>query len=287
LCQAHPDVLTVPPALIEHQRVIMAWQRAEHVQAESALARCEARARELGHRELLWHAERMRVLWRIDRGEHESAPLQALHQRSAEQDILGTELFCAYDRALVLGEMSKVPDAALAFEADDPPSIFAMKLRALVAVRAFDQARATLMCLPAANIARLPRDRDYLGTLGALTRVCLALNETEYFAPLDAALATAPDCFAIHVSARCDGAIEQLRGLLSLAQGERARARELLTRGLRQCQAAGLVLCAREIERSLRECTADEGRGASREPARTAANGGELPRVPGAARRAR
>jgi DNA-binding winged helix-turn-helix (wHTH) protein len=259
LCQAYSNVLTVSPVLMEHQRVIMALQAGDDVQAAAALARCEKRARELGHLELLWHAERMSVLWRIDRGEDATALLRALHQRSVEHDILGTELFCAYDRALVLGEIASYPDPALALDPDDPPSIFAMKLRALVSVGAVDHARAALTRLPRANIARLPQDRDYLGTLGALTRVCLQLNETAYYAPLDAALTSAPRCFAIHVSGHCEGAVEQLQGMLSLAQGEEVRALDLLQRGLDQCRAAGLTLCAREIERTLRECTDDAG----------------------------
>jgi DNA-binding winged helix-turn-helix (wHTH) protein len=256
LCQAHANVLTVPPVLMEHQRVIMARQSGDGAQAELALTRCEARARELGHHELLWHAERMRVLWRIDRGERLDSLLRALHQRSAEQDILGCELFCAYDRVLELGEMSPLPERALALDPDDPPSIFAMKLRALVSLRAFDSARAALTRLPAANVARLPRDRDYLGTLGELTRVCLELNESAYYAPLVTALSAAPGCFAIHVSARCEGSIEQLQGLLYLAQGEEVQGRSLLLRGLEQCVSAGLTRCAREIARALEYGTA-------------------------------
>jgi hypothetical protein len=140
--------------------------------------------------------------------------------------------------------------------------------------------------LPPENIARLPRDRDYLGTLGALTRVCAALGEAAYYAPLYAALAAAPGRFAVHLSGRCEGAVEQLQGLLCLAQGERARAREHLARGLIECQSAGLTRLSGEIERTLPECATDlleRGRRSSPEWRPAAAVSGEEARAGGRA----
>ena len=54
------------------------------------------------------------------------------------------------------------------------------------------------------NIANLPRDRDYVGTLGALAYALLDLRAHAYLEPLCAALAEYPEHFAADGSFGCE-----------------------------------------------------------------------------------
>jgi DNA-binding winged helix-turn-helix (wHTH) protein len=219
LCQQHPRTLSVPPVLIDLQRAIVALQDGDLGAMDAALARCEARCRKLNYAELLFHAERFRTLAAIHREGTSAAhvdALQALHARAEQHEILGAELLCAYDRCVVLGELAglPVPIAAvrdkLAFDAGDAPNLWSLKLRALSAAGLSAEARAGLLAVPAERLALLPCDRDYLGTLGHLVRVALAVDAPEYLCALRPLLAPYPDRLAVHVSFVSQGPVSEL-----------------------------------------------------------------------------
>jgi DNA-binding winged helix-turn-helix (wHTH) protein len=219
LCQDHPRTLSVPPVLIDVQRSIVAFQDGDFAAMDAALARCEARCRKLSYTELLFHAERFRTLARI----HLEGPaadnldaLQALHRRAEQHEILGAELLCAHDRCVVLGELAGLPVAIaavrdkLAFDAADAPNLWSLKLRALAAAGLHAEARAGLRAVPPEQLALLPCDRDYLGTLGQLVRVALAVDASEYLPALRPLLAPYPDRLAAGVSFVSQGSVREL-----------------------------------------------------------------------------
>ena len=69
---------------------------------QAALERATARCRAL-EMDVLWHFERFQALAHYNMGasSHARILLKTLHERARQQAISGTELFCAYDEALL------------------------------------------------------------------------------------------------------------------------------------------------------------------------------------------
>jgi hypothetical protein len=228
LCRDNPVILSLPPTMLELHVALTAMQSGDLQGALAALERATGRCRDLDS-ELLWHFERFMALarWSGGDGARASGLLAALHERARQQAISGTEMFCAYDQALLFGVSGAAASGLLAElgPADnDRPNMWAMKLRGLQAAGATALARSALYRVPAARLGVLPCDRDYLGTLGALARVSIALHEPEYSAALYKLLAPYPDCFAVNVSFVCEGPVGQLLGALARSLGWNAKA---------------------------------------------------------------
>jgi DNA-binding winged helix-turn-helix (wHTH) protein len=266
LCEQHPILLNVAPALLDVHRAIVALQNGELSSMSTALERCAQRCRELNHHEMTWHVERFLTLRRINSGDFADggAALEALHLRAAREGIRGTDWFCAYDRSVVLGRASDMPEDVFAVDADDPPSVWSMRVRALTAAGLHDRARAALHSIAAADLARLPCDRDYLGTLGALARTAVSLRDQAYSEALYALLAPYPQHFAAHISFFCEGSVSQLLGMLAAALGRRKAAIAHLEQGVAICDAAGLPVCAAEARLELAACLIDDDSSATR-----------------------
>jgi hypothetical protein len=98
----------------------------------------------------------------------------------------------------------------LAFDAADAPNLWSLKLRALAAAGLHAEARAGLRAVPPEQLALLPCDRDYLGTLGQLVRVALAVDASEYLPALRPLLAPYPDRLAAGVSFVSQGSVREL-----------------------------------------------------------------------------
>jgi tetratricopeptide (TPR) repeat protein len=198
--------------------------------------------------------------------------LQALHRSAERHAILGTELFCAYDQSVILGTpLMQSEDSSrsiLALDPDGPPSIWSMRVRALQAAGLHDEARATLSAVSAAALAKLPCDRDYLGTLGALARSALALGALDYAAALYELLAPYPRLFAAHSSFFCEGSVSQLLGLLAQALSRHTDARAHLEAGIEISVRAGFVLCAVQARFELARFLLKRGDAADRPRAR-------------------
>jgi hypothetical protein len=167
-----------------------------------------------------------------------------LHARAAEERLPGSELFRAYDQCVTAPQIATLTRselrAALERDGADAPHIWALKLRALTNAGLHDEARARLRAVAPDELANLPRDRDYLGTLGALVHAVLALEAHEYLEPLSVQLSEYPTSFAANISFVCEGSIPELMGQLAAGQGDRARASELSEQGEALCARAGL-----------------------------------------------
>jgi hypothetical protein len=163
--------------------------------------------------------------------------------------------FCAFDRCVILSEYGRPPlrderlARVLAYSAEDPPSIWALKARALAACGSTDEAWAALRAVESAALSRLPCDRDYLGTLGHLTRTALSLGALDYAAVLYTLLSPFPEQFAGHVDFYCEGSVEQLLGMLASALGQTSAALTHLEAGLALNERFGLA--ARSAETRL------------------------------------
>jgi hypothetical protein len=164
--------MTIQTVLLELHRAIAAAQDGNLRRMGLALERAEAHCRHIDS-DLLWHIERFRAIARINAGQRAEGlqQLQALHRSARQSPTSASEFLCAYDECVVVGEPSSVPKHslrdALAYDAGDPPNVWAAKVRALTAAGFQDEALALLELVPPANLAALPEDRDYLGTLGA------------------------------------------------------------------------------------------------------------------------
>jgi DNA-binding winged helix-turn-helix (wHTH) protein len=241
-------------------------RRGDRARVDAALERARQRCRELRHAELLWHCERFAVLAKIQSGAwaEGAKELSALHRRAEQGRITATAPFVAFDRAVSLAEIGQAPSldadmrTALRFDASDPPSIWSLKVRAAVSCGWLDEARASLRSVAAADLAKLPCDRDILGTLGHLARAALALKEADYVAALYAMLARYRDGFAVGVAFLSEGSVQQLLGMLAPAQA-RAAVLAHCEAGIAANDSGGFPLRAIEARLQLARYLADEG----------------------------
>ncbi len=250
LCEQNSLTLTLPPILLGLHRAITSLQRGDVAASLSALEWSEARGRAVDSRELLWHVERFQALSRINVGASADgfAALKSTHRRAESDAILGTEVLCAYDRAVVLGDETNrsagALRAVLARDPGDPPSIWSLKARALTAAGLHEDARAAIRCVAPHRLAFLPCDRDYLGTLGALARVALTLRDLDYADAIYPLLAPYPMHFAAHVGFFCEGSVSELLGRLARLLGRPNDAAHHLVAAVAASDRAGLAGCA-------------------------------------------
>ncbi len=262
LCAENPGVLSVTPALLSLHRAIRSAQRGALPAAAEAVEACATRCRQLGHHELFWHAERFRILSRVNADERDgvAAALREHHRRGQRDAIVGREVFVAHDEAVVLASApdpeAGVPVTALAFQEDDPPSIWSLKVRALSAAHRLEEARQSLRRIRPAALGRLPCDRDFLGTLGALAHASLALGELEYAEAIAALLSPYEGAFCIHVAYLCEGSVSHVLGSIADALGRSVDAAAWLDAGADLDERAGFL-------RSAREARATRGRSTS------------------------
>jgi DNA-binding winged helix-turn-helix (wHTH) protein len=259
LCNQNASTFTLPSVLLDLHRALTAAQEGDLGSVTRALERSEARCRDFDI-ELLWHIERFRAIARINVGHAAEgrASLLQLHQRAISAGpIVGTELFCAYDRSVIFAGSelrSERWERALAPDPEDSPNIWAMKVRALSAVGAIDEARSALTSLPAATLTHLGCDREYLGTLGALARAALTLEAHDYARVLYELLSPYPEHFAVNLAFLCEGSVSQLLGMLARSFGETARARRHLETAIAASEQAGLTACAAEARLEHKLC---------------------------------
>ncbi|HKP58133.1 MAG TPA: AAA family ATPase [Polyangiales bacterium] len=250
LYRQHPMALSVPPLLLELHRAIRALQLGDPAGFDAGLERSEVVCRRLRDRGLGWHVERARAMQRINAGDEQAGvrELQALHRRAAQDALAGTLLFRAYDQCVISADAASLSRAelraALAPDSADPPSVWSIKLRALARAGLHDEARAQLRAVTPAALLELPRDRDYLGTLGALVHCVLELRAYDYAPPLWQLLSEYPDGFSLHATFLCEGSVAQLRGELAQSLGRSDEAAQLLTRGAKLAEGAGLMRAA-------------------------------------------
>jgi DNA-binding winged helix-turn-helix (wHTH) protein len=260
LAQDNPKRIPVLPIDLAVYRAVGALTRGDQASMRAAIQRGAAHARELHHGELLWHMERMRALSEINGGARSEglALLRALHTQAERDALLHTQVFCAFDRAVICGDFASASGAAhdaivsaLAYDPSEPPNIWSMKVRALAAGGLLDQARTSLRAVQPAELAKLPCDSHYLGTLGHLTRAALSLGALDYVRALRQLLARYPEHFAGHISFLCEGAVPHLLGLMALAEGRREQAREQFRQGIALSTAAGFGPLAQEAREQL------------------------------------
>jgi len=129
-----------------------------------------------------------------------------------------------------------------------------MKVRALAAAGARDEASPALAAESPAALRRLPCDRDYLGTLGALARASLILQATDYARVLYELLSPYPEDFAVNLAFVCEGSVSQMLGMLARILGERSQARQHLKMAVALSEQAGLATCAADARLELELC---------------------------------
>jgi hypothetical protein len=260
LAHDNPKRLPVLPVDLSLYRAVSALTRGDLSSMRAAIQRVSAQTRELNHIELHWHSQRLAALADVNGAAREAgiAALRSLHAQAARESLFHTMPFCAFDRAVVCRDFAAQQPIehailnALAYDASEPPNIWAMKVRALCSAGLLDQARTLLRTVPAGDLAKLPCDSQYLGTLGHLARAALALGARDYLLAVSHLLARYPNHFAADISFLCEGAVPSLLGLIAEAQGERELARSMLTRGLAMSDAAGFVGLSEEARDALK-----------------------------------
>lgn len=265
--------MRVAPLYVALYRAVSALSAGDAAGVDAAIERGLSYSRE-GRHMLLWHFERFRAMTQVNRGacSEGMAALSALHRRAEQQAILGTAPFCAFDRVVVFGELTgELPvldDAlrsALEHEPSDPPAVWSLKVRALAALGLREEARAALYAVPPSELARLPQDSQYLGTLGHLTRAALALSAHEQLEALAPLLARHRDAYAGHYAFWCEGAVPQLLAMVACARGRHNEALEQWERAIAMNERAGLTLRCAEARLQRALCQLTHGRAHARE----------------------
>jgi hypothetical protein len=273
-----PQLLLVP-LYVSLYRAVSTMQRGDRARASAAIELGRAHAAEIGN-SLEWHFERFGVLAQLNEsGWSEAVPkLTALHRRAERTLLLGADPFCAFDQIVIFSEAAGsaplLDDAlrrALDFEHSDPPSIWAMKVRALAAVGLHNEALGVLRARSSADLLRLPCDSQLLGTLGHLTRACVQLSAHDYVEALELRLRAYPEHFAIHFSFLCEGSVPHLLGMLALLSGRHGDAIPLLEAGIGMSERAGFGPCAADARWRLALALAQQGEAADRRRARALA----------------
>jgi DNA-binding winged helix-turn-helix (wHTH) protein len=247
LGQELPGRITRVPMLLDLHRAIRALQTGDPSELEVALGRCEAASQMLGEHELDWYVARARAMQRINSGDLQAGVqrLQALHQSGPRAAPPGGGLLQAYDQCVVSAEVSKLSyrelRAALEPDSADSPNLCALKVRALSRAGMHDEARAQLRAFAPERMAHLPRDRDYLGTLAALTHAVIELRAEAYVDVLFAALAEYPEHFSADVSFCCEP-VPRLMGLLARSQDRHAECASLFARSAAMAERVGLAI---------------------------------------------
>ncbi|HKP62727.1 MAG TPA: AAA family ATPase [Polyangiales bacterium] len=248
-----------------HQAV-RALRRGDSSSLDSVLERASQRCRELRHAELLWHCERFTALTKLQRGAwlDGARELMAVHRRAEQGRITGTAPFVAFDRAVSLADLGQArpPDselrAALRYEASDPPSIWSLKLRAAASCGWLSEARAALYTIAPASLAKLPCDRDILGTLGHLARAALILDAGPYISALYGLLGRYADGFAAGVAFYSEGSVQQLLGMLGAGRVASQAVVAHYEAGIGANERAGLALRAIEARMQLARFLAND-----------------------------
>jgi DNA-binding winged helix-turn-helix (wHTH) protein len=267
VAQARAGEMRVVPVQLAMREAIAALQRGDAAAVAAAVERSAAASREIGHVELLWHSDRFALVARLNAGVWSEGlvGLETLHRRALQRPILGTAAFCAFDRVVAFGELAgnaALDDetrAALQYEPADPPSLWALKVRALASAGLTGEAKAALRVVSPADLARLPCDADYLGTLGHLGRAAVELRLLDHAQSLLALLGSHPDHYAGQVSFLCEGSVPQLLGMLEYALGRLEPAIAHLQTGVTSNDQAGLLPRALEARLQLARCLKERG----------------------------
>ena len=261
LCRTPELSMTVQAVLLEAHRAVAALQDGELPAMYAALDRGLARSHQLDP-DLHWLLLRMRALARIHEGDTAGGTQQLMSLVRPEHSTraFASDLLCAADACLVQQTPERIPREQLlslmAADPDDPPNIWALKVRTLSAAGYASEAMRQLAEVKATQLAALPCDRDYLGTLGALTRAALALSAREYLEALVPLLKPYADLFATNIAFYCEGSGAQLLGLIAARLGRNVEAQQLLAEAISLSEQRGLGACAAQARLELALCRA-------------------------------
>ncbi|HKP61281.1 MAG TPA: AAA family ATPase [Polyangiales bacterium] len=229
-------------------RIVTLLQRGEFTQAQRAVEAFGAAARELQHAELIWHYERMCVVFRMNSGDFEYAR-QRLLELKQEADKVGLHarrVLEAVDWGELIRQTTDITPFApqfargLALDASDNPNVQASKLRSMVNFGLLDEARAALEAIPAADLPRLPKSRDYLATLAQLALAGVATRCMQHVSTIYELLTPYPGFCVAALSFHCHGVVSHFLAILARAMGQRDRARRHFEQALADQERLGL-----------------------------------------------
>jgi DNA-binding winged helix-turn-helix (wHTH) protein/tetratricopeptide (TPR) repeat protein len=266
--------MAVAPTYVALFRSVSALQRGDVAQMTSAIQHGLTHAREI-RSVLAWHFRRFQAVAAVNRGAlAEAVPTLMMLQRNADRDAaFWMEPFCAFDRIVIFRELAEAPpvldDAlrtALDYDAAEPPGVWSLKVRALATAGLREEALAALSALTPNDLAKLPCDSQYLGTLGHLAHAALQLGALDYAAALYPLLARFPKHFAAHYAFLSD-AVPQLLSRLCSALERPAEALEHARAALVMNERVGFVRSTVESQLELSRCLLTSSASTDREHA--------------------
>jgi hypothetical protein len=263
LCRTPGLSMTVQAVLLEAHRAVAALQDGDVAAMRCALDRGQSRSEQLDP-DLHWVFRRMQALASIHEGNSVDGKryLAELERQQPRGQAFASHLLCIADACLVFQGAARLERqhwlTRLAYQPDDPPNIWALKVRVLSAAGLTSEAWRLLVEVPPERLAALPCDRDYLGTLGALTRAALTLDARDYLSALEPLLAPYSEKFATNIAFYCEGPLMLLQGMIAARMGRQNEARERLSAACELSDRAGLGACAAEarLELALRRSQA-------------------------------
>jgi DNA-binding winged helix-turn-helix (wHTH) protein len=259
LCRTPGLSMTVQATLLEAHRAIAALQDGDLSSMHAALDRGRVRSAKLDA-DLHWLFLRMQALARIHEGDSAGGTQQllALDRPQRFSRAFAGDLLCAADACLIAQAPTRMSRESLltrlAADPDDPPNIWALKVRTLSAAGFGSEAARQLAEVPASQLAQLPCDRDYLGTLGALARAALALDARDYLEALVPLLQPYADRFAVNIAFYCEGSGYQLLGLIAAQLGRAVEGDQLLREAVALSERRGLGASAAQARLELALC---------------------------------
>jgi DNA-binding winged helix-turn-helix (wHTH) protein len=232
----------------QFSRIVMSLQQGDVEAVEQSIVAFGAAARELRHPELEWHHERAGVIHRMNRGRFLGleADLQDLHDRAAQQHLFSQYGVRAVDWSVLMRETDATSpgisfERVLVPQEGDCPYRWARKIRSLAELGAIDQARTLLHEMRPEALERLPRDRDYLGTLIHFTIASTSTRSQAHAEVLCSLLSPYPHLYAADLSLHCDGSVSHFLGMLARSLGRGQEAAKHFERALESNERAGFA----------------------------------------------
>jgi eukaryotic-like serine/threonine-protein kinase len=258
-------------AQVKFSLIVVALQRGNAEGLQDAIDAFGVAARELKHPEFEWHHRRAGVVQRMNRGDFEGVPsaLKELHDAAESQRFFSLRAVRALDWIVLRRETASIANlpslegSSGGLDAECPYRR-ARKIRCLVELDAIEMARTALHQLAPAALARLPHDRDYLGTLVHFAVTSVATRSLEHAEALYDLLSPYPHLYAADLSLHCDGSVAHFLGTLARSLGRTRDAARQLEEALERNERAGYAPqaahSAYELARTLSDPASPQGK---------------------------
>jgi tetratricopeptide (TPR) repeat protein len=266
--RARPEVARSARVLvIGNTRFLMALQRGDLAGAQLSMERRNEMLEQLHNVELDWHHTRMLLVLRMNHGDFNGVghELEQLRVRSERLGLQAGRALWARDSGQLLfwtadpKVLAPYVKSGLALSPNDNPLARSYKLRAMVEMELFQEAREALASVSCDALRDLPQDRDYLAVLTQISMAVYALGSREHAEVLYELLAPYATFFGASIAFECVGSVSLFLGQLACVRGDLVAAREHFQHAVTYNERAELRACAVQSQYELARLLLREG----------------------------